>query len=219
MKLWIVLLAALLTATMSASLAHADYAFVFTDTSGNAMSTFSVNAGQSITIDVYLAQTGSSTGLTNQGLNSAGVQLNTQTPSVATVTGVTANAAFDQSSTTTGASASVTEHQTFSPAVTAPTSGPTAGMILVGAFTFTGQSAGSTATVTAIPSTGTGVNVLGDGTVIDGMIANATAVITVTAVPEPGSMLLVGLAVSSFGVGVLRRRLRRQPTQPAAAAM
>jgi hypothetical protein len=209
MKLRIGFVSAVLTMMLSADVARADYTFLFTDSSGNASTSFSVAVGQTVDIRVYLAQTGSTTGLSSTGLDSGGVQLNTSNSSIANVTKVTANSAFDVSSTATGASANVTEHQTISPSVKAPTSGTDANRILLGTFTFTGVSSGSTLTVTAIPSTGTNVNVLGDGTVLDSMIVGASAAITVTAVPEPGSMLLAGLAVAGFGAGIMYRRLRR----------
>jgi hypothetical protein len=209
MKLRIGLVSAVLTMMLSADVARADYTFLFTDSSGNASTSFSVKVGQTVDIRVYLAQTGSTTGLSSTGLDSGGVQLNTSNSSIANVTNVTANPAFDSSSTATGANANVTEHQTISSPVKAPTSGADANRILLGTFTFTGVSAGSTLTVTAIPSTGTNVNVLGDGTVLDSMIVGSSAAITVTAVPEPGSMLLAGLAVAGFGAGVVYRRLRR----------
>jgi hypothetical protein len=49
-------------------------------------------------------------------------------------------------------------------------------------------------------------NVLGNGTVLDALIHNSSAVITVTAVPEPGSLVLVGFAASAAGLAAWRRR-------------
>jgi hypothetical protein len=224
MKLRIVFLSALLTLLFGGSAARADYTFLFTDASGTASNIFTVAQGQTIDIRVYLSQTGASTGLSAQGLNSGGVQLNTAAPSIATVTGVAPNAAFDNKSTTTGANANVTENQISNPAVKAPTSGPDANRILLGTFTFTasGVNTGTTLTVTAIPSTGTSVNVIApggpDSGSIDGIIQNASASITVTAVPEPGSLVLAGLAAAGFGAGVLRRRFLGKKPQPAAPA-
>jgi hypothetical protein len=53
--------------------------------------------------------------------------------------------------------------------------------------------------------------VLANGTVIDGLISNANLAITVTAVPEPGTLVLTGLLAGGVaGAGV--RRLRRRQT-------
>ena len=51
--------------------------------------------------------------------------------------------------------------------------------------------------------------VTGTGAVLDGSILNASVTITVTAVPEPGSLGLGGLAALSLAVGLWRRW--RQP--------
>jgi len=218
MSLRIRFLSALLSLMFSVGFARADYGYVFTNSSGSTvpLNAFTIAPGStSISINVYLAQTGASTGLTTVGLESGGVQLNTSVPTVATVTAVAPNVVFDQNSSAIGASAFVIVNQVSSAPVVAsgtPVTGST-GSILLGTFTFTALAPGSTLTVTAVPSTGTNVNVLGDGTVLDGML-NATPVsasITSIAIPEPGSMLLAGLAVSGFGAGVLRRRLLRKP--------
>src|SRR5262249_32114047 len=213
---------ALMTMLVSCNLSRADYAFLFTDSSGVASNTFTVAAGSTVDIRVYLTQTGTSAGLSAQGLNSAGVQLSNYNTAIATVSNVTANSSFDVNSTSTGANAKVTEFQTISSPVKAPTSGTDANRVLLGTFTFTGVSAGTTLTVTAIPSTGTSVNVIAPGGAdsgsIDGSILNASAAITVTAIPEPGSMILAGIAVAGFGAGLLRRRFLRKQEQPGPAA-
>jgi len=204
--------------------ARADYFYEFTDSSGNAASnatatnpgSFSttVNQGSIVNIRLYLVQdnAGTSNGLTTVGLNSAGVQLNTSSPGIATVTAVTPNAAFGSSSTTTGASASVSEFINGSTGVIAPTTGPDANRVLLGTFTFTGVSGGSTLTLTALPGMNPD-NVLNNGsmgnpgTAIDGFITTfPSASITVVAVPEPGSLLLSGMAVAAFAGGWYRRR-------------
>src|SRR5262245_24504775 len=117
MKLRSVFFSALLALACSGRLAQADYVFQFTDASGAAKNSFSLNTGDTVDIRVYLLQTGLSTGLSAQGLNSAGVQLNTASPSVANDTATVANSAFDSSATTIGANAKVTEGQISSSAV------------------------------------------------------------------------------------------------------
>jgi PEP-CTERM motif len=79
--------------------------------------------------------------------------------------------------------------------------------IFLGNFTYTGVSVGQTLTITALPGLGPD-NVLGDGvTDIDSyLLANTTsALITVTAVPEPGTMVLGGLLATGILGGYLRR--------------
>jgi hypothetical protein len=224
MRLRSVLLAAVIA--LLPGRAAADYAFVFGDSSGNlGVSNFNVAVGSTVNVLVYLEQTNGTTGLSNpgQGLKDGGVGLtfNQAIANVPSTGAITANPAFDTSSKSVGTgTANLNVFQTSSAPVLAPTSGPTANAILIGSFTFTGVSAGTTATVTTLPHPDPPFanNVLGDGTDIDSLIANSSAVITVTAVPEPGSMILTGLAVAGFGAGVLRRRLRRQQTEPAPSA-
>jgi hypothetical protein len=187
----------------------ADYTFQFADSSGTAQNAFNVGVGQTIDIRVYILETGGGTNLQSLGLSSAGVKLNTNTSSVANVTGVTPNSAFDSgASTGTGANAFVSEFSSSS--VNAPGSGADANRVLVGTFTFTGVSVGQTLTVTALPGLDPD-NVLGDGTtsIDDALSGNATsAVITVAAVPEPGTLLLVGLAAAGIAGAGLRRSRR-----------
>jgi hypothetical protein len=190
--------------------ARADYSYEFaSNTSGNFTNTFNVGVGQTVNVYVYIQETTTSN-LATYGLSAAGVQLNTTSPGVATVTGVTPNAAFNAgSSTGTGANAYVSEFSTSG--VTAPSTGPTANAVLLGSFTFTGVTAGQTATVTALPGLNPD-NVLNDGnnTVIDSYLANnaTSAVITVTAVPEPGTMALSAFGMAAMGAAVWYRRRR-----------
>ncbi len=188
---------------------RADYAFEFATSSGTATNSFTVNAGSSIVVDVYLTQngTGTSNGLNTLGLLQAGVQLNTQNPNVANVTSTTYNSAFEAGSTTTGSNASITEGQIILPPVTSPTNDPN--RILLGQFTFTASSGAggqSTLSVTTLPGSPGGDNILGDGTVIDSLISNSSAVITVNAVPEPSTLLLTGLAAGGIAAGFTRRK-------------
>jgi hypothetical protein len=225
MKLRMIFMATLLTLIVSGGVARAGYTYVITDANNDTTQAYTINVGQTLTVYLYVAQTGTSTGLTTSGLASGGVQLNTSIPSVATVTSVTPNTTanggqFDTGSSTTGASAYATVTQVFSAPVVAPTSGTNANRILIGEFTFTGESAGSTITVTAVPSTGSNVNVLGNGTSIDSMLAAnpISASITVVAVPEPSSMALGGLAVAGLAGGVFRRLRKNKPeTTPSEA--
>lgn len=200
------------------SAARADYAFQF-DLNGTPQNAFTVGVGQTVNVQVYLVQdnAGTSNGLSSQGLSSAGVQLNTANPAITTVTAVTGNSGFDLQNNTPGASAKVSESILLNNPVFPATGDPN--RILIGTFTFTGLTAGSTVTVSALPGSG-GDNTLGDGTNIDSFISTSSAAITVQAVPEPGAMILSGMAVAGFVAGVVRRRFRRkaEDTQPHAEA-
>ncbi len=213
----VILIAAL---TLLPGRAAADYSFVFADSTGTYANSFTVAQGSTVSVEVYLMQTNGATGLTASGLTSAGVALNFNQAiaNVPNAAAITPNPAFNTSQTSVGTgTASLNEQQVASGPVFAPTTGPNTGAVLLGTFNFTGVSAGTTVTLTAQPHPAPfDNNVLNDGTVLDGMIANSSAVITVTAVPEPGSLLLGGLAAAGLGAGVLRRRWSRKQT-PAAA--
>jgi hypothetical protein len=194
--------------------ARAGYTFLFTDSSGVAQSAFSVNQGSTIDIRVYLMQTGSDTGLSASGLSQGGIQLNYNgsIAGVANGSAVTANPAFTDTPTVsvTANSASLNVATLNGSGVMAPTSGADANRILLGTFTFTGVSAGTTTALTADPHPNPliGDNVLANGTVLDSVIANSSVAISV--VPEPGTLVLTGLLATGI-VGGAVRRLRRTP--------
>jgi hypothetical protein len=222
--------AVLLLVLLAAGSAQADYQFTFADSSGTFTNNFTLS-GPTIDIRVYLTQTttgSDTTGLINIGLNQAGIQLNTSDATVATVTKVTPNdtnnsGTFDKVNTTsgTGAHAFLTEGYTnTSTGLKANVSAPTSYLatavsgnnsVYLGTFTFTGLSAGTTATISAVPSGGD-LNVLADSTVIDGLITNSTA--TISVVPEPGTFVLCGAFAAGLA-GVAARRLRRKATAAA----
>jgi hypothetical protein len=210
----------LATLALTADSVRADYQFTFDSTN------YTVGVGQTVNINLYLTQTGSTTGLSSTGLQSGGVQLNYNTtyvgnslitPNNNTYSG-SAPIGFDPANNTAiigngsnglaiGQSALVVGQLGSESPVKAGSGSPnTSNSILLGTFQFTGVSAGSSLTLTSAAFPGSDVNVLADGTVIDSLIANSSAVITVTAVPEPGTMILGGLLASGIAGGYLRRR-------------
>jgi hypothetical protein len=200
--------------------ARADFQFEFAQ-GGTVGNSFSVSQGSTISIQVYLLQTNgptvNSTNLTANGLTFGGVALNYSSSapfSIAGTSSITGNPSFSTSSPTLSTSGSTTTAalQVFNnTAVFAPTTGSNAGAILLGTFTFTGNTIGSGTTVSALPNSNGANNVDGAGNNLDSLIQNSSVVITVT--PEPGSVILTGL----FALGIAcafasARRLRSHAT-------
>jgi hypothetical protein len=192
--------------------ARADYQFTFANSSGVAETNFNVAVGQTVSIQVYLTQTGSTTTLSNgPGLTAGGVQLTGFNTAFTNVTGITANDSTTSSSTAFDADNTYTNIPNAKLVVAKDNSSVgltnSAGSILLGTFTFTGISAGTTSTVTANPFPGENINLLAGSppTSIDSLISNSSAVITVTAVPEPGTLVLTGLMAVGIAGGFVRR--------------
>jgi hypothetical protein len=200
---------------LTAGSARADYTFAFSADGGATFnSTFAYDATQGpLTLSVYLQQSAPDTGLTSPGLQSGGVKLNYD-GTILNSTAVTPNSAanggpfqFGTSSTsganTSTAAATVHAFNTPGTGVTADSNG----RVLLGSFTFSGLALGSTAVLTADP-TATNDNVLANGTALDSLIHYNAASVTVTAVPEPGTLLLTTLLATGVA-GARLRRLRR----------
>lgn len=85
------------------------------------------------------------------------------------------------------------------------------GRLLLGTFTFTGLSNG-VVNLTATDTPGATFNDTVDtsGNVLDAALLNGTATITVTNVPEPGTIVLTGLLATGIA-GAAVRRARRTP--------
>src|SRR5262249_19927145 len=116
---------------------------------------------------------------------------------------------FSNSSTATGSATLNMSQDSGSAPVTAPTSGVDANRVLLGTFTFTGVSSGTALIQTADPHPTLADNVLHDGTVWDPVIVTPSAPIPATAVPEPSTLLLTGLAAGGGGLASFRRWRRR----------
>jgi hypothetical protein len=209
--------------------ARADFAYEFATTSGTTTtfgSSFSVPQGSTIALQVYLVQTNgptvNSTNLSANGLLQGGVSLSYTTTSpfsIASTSAIAPSAAFGGSSNpnnntslSTASGTTTATVQVASSTAVFPTTTDASGnaAILLGTFTFTGNSTGSATTVTALPNANTANNVDGANNNLDSLIQQSSAVITVTAVPEPGSAVLSGLFALGLA-GVAARRLRRAP--------
>lgn len=186
--------------------ARGDYTFEFTDSSNVDQTNFTVAEGGTVQIKVWLQETNGGTTLTTTGVTDAGVKLTFgSNVTVKTSSDIAENSAqFTSGVSKSVGSGSASLNVSNSTAVKAASN-----HILLGTFTFTGVTAGVTTAVTVDPHGGFDDTVLADSTVIDGMIANASAAITVTAVPEPGSFFLCGLAAFGMMGGAYRARRRR----------
>jgi hypothetical protein len=224
MKIRLLLALAVAMLALTTLPAQAGYEYSFDSTS------YTVGVGQTVNVNVYLTQTGSTTGLSGIGLQSGGVQLNYNTtfvsnstaqisPNNTTYTGTTPtgfNPLFNYTLSGNGSNglasgSSIVEvsQGNGSPVLAGSGSPNTANSILLGTFQFTGVSVGQSLLVSTNSFSGDDVNVLADGTVLDGMIQNSSAVINVVAVPEPGTLILTGLfAFGIVGSCIHRRYLR-----------
>jgi hypothetical protein len=213
MRPFLLSVAAALAALFTGTAARADYVYEF-DSGSTPMSSFTVAAGSTVTVNVYLKELDTNGTLQSQGLQSAGVNVISDAPSAASVasaSAIAANPGFaNQSNSVSGGTATLQADNFGNANIVFPASGDP-NRILLGSFTFTGNAAG-TANLTAQNIDPTGefsYNVTGSGNSLDSLISNGTATITVTAVPEPGGLLLGGLAAAGLGVGAWRRWRKR----------
>jgi len=195
-----------------AGAAKADYSLEFANSSGVVQTSFIGNSGTSLTIQVYLLQTSAGSGaevLGTNGLSAAGTQLNFSSGAF-TVSTVSSNTPQFGFFTTGGSSTTASVVESSSTAVLAPSSGANANRILLGTFTFTLNSTGNI--TTSFPGSGAN-DVDGLGNTLDGLVSQGSATVYVISVPEPGSMILSGLAGSLIAVGAWRRRRKTLATQ------
>ena len=192
------------------SQAQADIVYQFDATN------YSVAPGATVDVEVFIVQTGNTTNdpvdLSTDGLESAGVRVffdgnpPTDRAEVLSTGNITFNpqfgdSALEQSDVMPGISAGLAD----SIFVANPVTGTN---ILVGTFTFTaGLVPGEVTNLRATDFGDFDDTIAGDAnlTPLDDIIVDGVATITVTAIPEPGSMIF--LAGIGLVIGLRRRRM------------
>ena len=192
------------------SQAQADIVYQFDATN------YSVAPGATVDVEVFIVQTGNTTNdpvdLSTDGLESAAVRVffdgnpPTDRAEVLSTGNITFNPQFDdialeQSDVMPGISAGLADSIFVSNPVTGTN-------ILVGTFTFTaGLVPGEVTNLRATDFGDFDDTIAGDAnlTPLDDIIVDGVATITVTAIPEPGSMIF--LAGIGLVIGLRRRRM------------
>jgi hypothetical protein len=203
-----VILTTLLVAAGTGGAARADLVWQFTDTNGVQQSGFTLNSiGATVDIQLYLVASGSDlTTLNNNGLASAGIRLNYSAKGVANVastSNITPAPAFDDVGPNDRLATSTFSSLNEAVFANSPPT-PTNNRILIGTFRFTDINNGTITVTTADPHPSLDDTRTGNNIVLDSRIQNAS--ITITAVPEPGALVLGGLATIGAGGAVWRRR-------------
>lgn len=178
-------------------------------------SDYLVAPGDTVDVQVFLTQTDTTSILTDEGLSSAGVRVEfdlnqpIDRAEVLSLSNIISNPAFDEndplftgSELVPGHSAGLFDGISF---LGTPVVGNS---VLLGTFTFTSGAIGGEVTnlratdFSAFTETVSGVV----GTPLDGMIGDGLATITVSAIPEPSSVAMIGAA--AVLVCLRRRRAR-----------
>jgi hypothetical protein len=203
---------------LAAGRADAGYQFVFGDTSGNLKTNFDLNYKTSTFVDVnvYLQATGTTdiSNLRTNGLKTFGVQLgytgvNAKVVSAASPN-IKTNAAFGDVEAVFVTPTSATANDLINGGTANVTAGAADDKILLATFRFTGFADGLMTIGTADPDVNFGVDdtIDGNNVVLDALIANTNATITVTNVPEPGTLALGGVLAAGLAAARLRRARR-----------
>jgi len=184
-----------------------------------AVTSASVPQGGTLRLRVYLLEGPPATNINAAGLVSSGARAIFATPSQASAVPLPATIANGgpwsnggigvpaTDGTATAANSAVFSVQSF----IGPQNADSAGRILLGFFTFSGLAGGSQAVTLRDPNLAQADNTSSPTAGLDSLISNGTTgaplTLTVTAVPEPGTLMLCGLA--TVGFAALRRRNRK----------
>jgi hypothetical protein len=216
---WILSAAAVAAVLAAAPPASAQVlTFELLDSAGNALTgnTVTVAPGGSFKYSAYLLADASAQALLNShsGLISSFTKVTQGTPALITSTAAVAAvpAPWQQGNVANGATPSISD-STFGSGLepAAVGSGGALG-ILLGTFTFNaGSTPGTDVLTIGLKDVSGGDNVAFDGTPFDSMSHSSTTSFVISPVPEPGTLVLVGMAAA--GLGAWRRR-----AQPIAAA-
>jgi hypothetical protein len=207
-----------LSAIAVAGRTHAQISYQFADSTGTPTNSFNVEVESTVAIRIYLFEStsGAPTLSANGGLGSAAVRLSYSNAAAANIPNLTTGAVpatppwlfGTTNNSVANASAVLNNASNFSTGVT-----PVLDRVLLGTFTFTGQSIG-VSNLTAgdpNPSSNTDTTYFVGGAGMDTLIGSSNAVLTVVApVPEPFSPFaaLGGSALVVWGF-----RMRRQSRQ------
>lgn len=198
----------LIVVLLSAGKSHAQIEYLITNSSGVFQSSYNLNQGATVTLQVYLRETTAGTLSANGGLGSAAVRLTyNSTAGVASIASeasdITAAIPPWDFSTTTGTVANASGVlNLLSPAASGVSPPPGAtDRILLGTFKLTASSIGTTNLVASDPNSVAGdTTYFNTGASMDNLISNSQNVVfNVVVVPEPMSiMLFSGLIGAGF---------------------
>lgn len=170
--------------------------------------------GQTVDIQVYLSQTGTTTILTDEGLAFAGIQVSFNSPggiaAVQSAGDIQQNPDFDDPIILSQVVTATTAELNQATDLSSPFVYPVNDRIWLGTFTFTGLALGTTTIGVTDLDSGIDNIITGQGTILDGLITPGAAA-TLTVTPEPST---VGLSLLAFGaasvVSTFRSRRRRK---------
>ncbi len=181
--------------------ANAGLIYQFTDSVGTVTSDFHVRVGQSVVINVYLAET-AGTGFLSDDLLSAGLRIESSLSGIAEVKSVgdiVPNPAFTDFIDIPNPSALSAEFSGV--AFTTPLVPDISNRILLGSFRYTGLTQGIVTLAAIDRDLNTDETISGSFLALDSLISSNTADVTVEAiqaVPEPSTLFSFAL-----GIGIL----------------